>query len=461
MKVTLRQRAQAALRTLAKEHSSTPRLSAAVGMGAMVGTSPFFGFHAPIAILLSRVLRLNSIAATLGTQVSLPFLAPFVIFASVQIGHLLLSGHWLDLSVGSLDVARARTFMSAWLLGSLVLGCALGSVTFLITRYVLAQVRGRADHSATRSWTGRSRGSRLGYELFFVALRILGRPVAYLILIPVTAWFFLFARSGRRASQRFFAKVRGPVSWWQRQKDTWSHFYTFAKTLSDRLEMMSRGPAAFEFGRNQACNLEDTLAEGQGLILLSAHFGSWGLAGSPLSEKAPLNIVVYDNEAEGVRRFFSRHKHKAPPKVIVQNSGPTASMDILRALRNGEIVAMLADRVAPEGASIRVPFMGTEVDFPVGPFQLAVISGAPVALSFGYKASARRHELVVLPPRSFKAPHRKDRAAQIAEGARWFASALETQVRAHPHQWFNFYDYWPTRETIEPPVEDNEEHVAA
>jgi len=459
VKATLRHRAQAALRTLAKEHSSTPRLSAAVGMGAMVGTSPFFGLHAPIAILLSRVLRLNSIAATLGTQVSLPFLAPFLIFASVQIGHLLLSGHWLDLSVGSLDVAGAQAFMTAWLLGSLVLGSVLGGVTFLVTRSVLGRMRGRPKSDA--SWTGRSRGNGLGYELFFFALRILGRPVAYLILIPVTAWFFLFARSGRRASQLFFLRVRGPASWWQRQKDTWAHFYTFAQTLSDRLEMMSRGPAAFEFGHNQSYNLEDTLAQGKGLILLSAHFGSWGLAGSPLGEKAALNIVVYDNEAEGVRRFFSRHKHKVPPKVIAQNSGPTASMDILRALRNGEIVAMLADRVAPQGASVRVPFMGAEVDFPVGPFQLAVISGAPVALSFGYKASSRRHELVVLPPRVFKAAQRKDRATQVAEGARWFASALEAEVRAHPHQWFNFYDYWGRSEATVPPIEDNEEHAAA
>lgn len=454
----LLRRLQDAFRLLAKEHSSPPRLSAAVGLGALVGSSPFFGLHAAIGLVLSRLFRLNLLGVTLGTQVSLPFLAPLLIFASVQTGTWVLHGHGLDLSLDMITVEVAGQFFVAWLLGGLIVGSGLGALIFCVTLLVLRTVRARIDEHEPVAWTGRSRGTGLGYELFYLALRILGRRAAYLILIPVTAWFFVFARKSRRASQDFFLRVQGPTSWGQRQLDTWRHFNTLAQTLSDRLQIMGGNNEAFEIRHTDFSNLEEALSQDAGVILLSAHFGSWGIAGSQFQGDVPLNVVVYDNEAEGVRRFFQRRLKGAPPKVIVQNSGPTASMDILRALRNREVVAMLADRVAPGGASVRVPFFGAEIELPVGPFQLALISGAPIVLSFGYKSAPNRHELLVLPARTFKAQGRQDRAGVIADGARWFAEALEAQVRAHPHQWFNFYPYWaaPNR-----PVPSTSRHEVA
>lgn len=435
-----RSQMQANLRRLAKEHSSTPRLAAAVGVGAFVGATPFFGFHAVIGAALSRVLNLNVVAVLLGTQVSLPVFAPFLVFTSVQFGHWLLEGRWLDLGVEALDLEVAGRFFSAWLLGACLVGAALGAMLSGASALVLSLVRAGDDGESR--WTGRSRGSGFGYELYFLVLRLLGRRFAYFVLGFVTVYFYLFARAGRRASQDFFRRVRGPTSFWQREKDTWRHFSTFAKLLSDRLEVLDQGKAAFESGYTDFHNLTDALAEGDGVILLSAHFGSWGIAGAQLAGHARPNVVVFDNEAESIRRFYARHPERTPPKLIVQSEGPTASMEILRALRSGEIVAMLADRVVPGGASVRVPFFGQDILLPVGPFSLAVVSGAPIAITFGHKAGFGRHEFVVLPARRFVAKRRADREALVEEGARWFAAALEAEARAHPHQWLNFYLYW-------------------
>lgn len=437
----LRLRLQDALRRLAREHASTPRLSAAVGVGALVGSTPLFGLHTVIGVALSRLLRLNVLAVTLGTQVSLPFLAPLLIFASVQVGHRLLVGAWLDVPREALDLALARTFLVDWVVGSLVVGSGLGGALAALAYGSLRALRRAAP--GAHPWSGRSRGSGFGYALFFLVIRALGRRGGYLLLVPVTAFYFLFDRKGRRESQRFLRHVLGPRSLVQRQLDTWRHFTALGRSLVDRLLVMARGPDAFEYGSRGGQHLQDALTEGKGAILLSGHFGSWSVAGAHLQGSGTqTHVVVYDNEAEGIRRFFARHPGRTPPRIIVQSQGPTAAMEILRALRANEVVAMLADRVAPDGESVPVTFFGATARLPVGPFQLAVLSGAPVLLTFGHKAAGHRHDFMMTPPRRFVAARRGERATLAAEGAQWFADALEAEVRQHPYQWFNFFPFW-------------------
>lgn len=436
----LRARAQDVLRKLAKEHASTPRLSAAVGVGALVGSSPFFGFHTAIGLALSRLLKLNALAVTLGTQVSLPFLAPFLVFGSVQLGHLFLYGAWLEVPRANLDLAVARSFFSAWLVGSLAVGAGLGGALGGLTWALLRVTRG-AEHEA-HPWSGRSRGSGWGYDLFFRIIHLLGPRIGYVLLTPVLAFYFLFDYKGRHESQRFLRRVLGPRTFLERQADTWRHFTALGRSLVDRLFVMARGREAFEYGSEGFGHLQDALTEGRGAILLSGHFGSWSLAGTNLQGQARTHVVVYDNEAESIRRFFARNPGREAPGIIVQSQGPTASMEILRALRANEVVAMLADRVAPGGATVPVTFFGATAHLPVGPFQLAAISGAPVVVTFGHKASERRHDFVMLPARRFTPERRGDREAIAAQGAQWFAEALEAQVRAHPYQWFNFFPFW-------------------
>ncbi len=122
-----RARLHARFLEIASAHASAPRLGVAVGVGIFVGTSPFYGFHALIGLAVAKLLRLNLVAVVAGTNISLPFIAPFLVFGSVQLGHLVLHGEWLALDVDALSLEVAgRTFL-AWCLGAGLLGAALGA----------------------------------------------------------------------------------------------------------------------------------------------------------------------------------------------------------------------------------------------------------------------------------------------------------------------------------------------
>jgi uncharacterized protein (DUF2062 family) len=119
------------------EHASPARLGAAVGLGIFIGCSPLYGLHTVIGLLLALPLRLNKCAVLLGTQISIPPVAPLLALASVQLGALLLAGTVPPIDASLLQADRLHlllgSFAACWIVGSLLLGALLGLLGCLAT----------------------------------------------------------------------------------------------------------------------------------------------------------------------------------------------------------------------------------------------------------------------------------------------------------------------------------------
>ncbi len=80
------------LRSLLLEYRSPRQLAFAVALGVFVGVSPLWGLHTVLALGLAFLLRLNKSAVFLGTLISNPWVAPLLIFASLETGSLIFYG---------------------------------------------------------------------------------------------------------------------------------------------------------------------------------------------------------------------------------------------------------------------------------------------------------------------------------------------------------------------------------
>ena len=97
----------------------------AIGAGVLVGCTPFFGFHLILGLVTAFVFRLNVVYVLLGTQISNPFFATFLAVLSVAIGRSI---------VNSSNTLGGFSF--DWLVGSLLLGGALGVVSGFVSYHI-------------------------------------------------------------------------------------------------------------------------------------------------------------------------------------------------------------------------------------------------------------------------------------------------------------------------------------
>jgi uncharacterized protein (DUF2062 family)/SAM-dependent methyltransferase len=135
-------RLRAIFRTLMTEHSKPLPLAAAVTLGIVIGCTPFFGLHLLMCVLFAYVLRLNILITYLAANISIPPLAPFLAAGSIQIGHYLFHGQFLEFSFTSLEEIRTRFFLY-WLVGSGLLGGGIGIVAGSLV-YVAAVIRDKS-----------------------------------------------------------------------------------------------------------------------------------------------------------------------------------------------------------------------------------------------------------------------------------------------------------------------------
>jgi predicted LPLAT superfamily acyltransferase len=301
-----------------------------------------------------------------------------------------------------------------------------------------------------KEWDGRTR-TGFGILIFYYLFRFLGPRFAYLLLYPVAFYYVLFNRKHGRASadylRRRYPGLRGLRMFWMRYR----HYLSFGRVLVDRgyafLGMMGQ----VKFDRDGHQIIEEALAGGKGLILISGHLGNWELAAYCLGGflrdggRVPVNAVMFKGESEKVEKQLQRASGEPPFKIITSNDSLQASIDCMEALKRGEIVAIHGDRMLGSGG-VKVPFLGSEAKFPIGPYVLAANTGAPVVFTFANRLGTREYALTARGPHYLKFGSRKQRDADLTRWAQMYANVLEELLVKYPLQWHNFYPFWDTEE---------------
>ena len=114
------------LALLLAERLEPGRAAAAVFIGVFIAIVPIYGFQSLVAIGLATILRLNRPLTFGATFVNNPLLQPFLVVASLEVGHFLLQGRPWSLPAGGITAPALRDQLSAWLVGSLVFGVIAG-----------------------------------------------------------------------------------------------------------------------------------------------------------------------------------------------------------------------------------------------------------------------------------------------------------------------------------------------
>jgi predicted LPLAT superfamily acyltransferase len=299
------------------------------------------------------------------------------------------------------------------------------------------------NRAGWRGWASRNIGSGWQFEVFYALIRLAGRPGAYLLLHVVVGWYVLFRPSVRERCGFYLARRFPEHRGWKRLRDTYRLSLELGKVMVDRSVYGILGE------RHMRCNLEGRemlaalAAEGHGLILVTAHAGSWQLGMSSLQHLDASIALLLHRDPEGAERHFFEHREGPPPYRIIDPAGYLGgSLEMLQVLQAKGVLCIMGDRTmgSPE-STVPVPFLGGEIRVPFSPYKLASATGAPIAVIFPHKTGQGTHALHVAGV--VRVPEGLGRKPQAYEPyAREFAARLEEFVRDYPYQFFNFFDMW-------------------
>ncbi len=116
---------------IVKSNEPPIKKASAIMLGLFIGISPLWGFHTILVITLAAVFKLNKAIAFLFSNVSIPPLIPFIIYASYQIGAVLM-GKEIDATLNIEEIKSGTDVFKS--LGQYVIGSfALAIIVSLIS----------------------------------------------------------------------------------------------------------------------------------------------------------------------------------------------------------------------------------------------------------------------------------------------------------------------------------------
>ena len=126
-------RLQRAIHALRSEGDSRGRESAAVGTGLLIGCTPFWGTHFFLCWGAGWLLRLNRLKIYLAANLINPLILPALLYAEIQTGAWLRRGQTVALTRESFATMSPWAVGGDLVVGSLVVGTAVGLVGALVT----------------------------------------------------------------------------------------------------------------------------------------------------------------------------------------------------------------------------------------------------------------------------------------------------------------------------------------
>ncbi len=182
--------------------------------------------------------------------------------------------------------------------------------------------------------------------------------------------------------------------------------------------------------------------EGNGVIFLSGHYGTWELMAARIAATGyPTTIIVKDQSNPLVNRQLTKAREKLD--YIIAGRGQ-AVRSVLKALKEGGTVALLADQDAGTRSELFIDFFGEPASTYQGPAVFAVRSGSALVgcwihrEGLTYRQSYERLVLTDLPADA-------DEETRIKRLMEVYVQWMEEQIRLDPDQYLWLHRRWKSR----------------
>ncbi len=286
---------------------------------------------------------------------------------------------------------------------------------------------------------------RLGYLVYRGFVGVLGALPESVMrsvggALGRAAWYL--ARGRRRLIQRHLRRILGDdADIKRRSKDMFASYGRYWSEVFWLRPQRIEGLVGKSVVENEA-GMRAAFEQGKGLLLILPHMGNWEVAGA-VSRNLGMPVMSAAENLPNplITDWFLKVRKMAGIDIVLTGRGARATGALMKRLKEGGTVALLADRDVT-GRGIPVTFFGEETTMPAGPIALAVKTGAPVLVVGSYFEKGPGHRYVVSDP--LPLPETGTKEEKVAAGVQLLADALEERIRTKPEDWHLFVPNWPS-----------------
>ena len=177
--------------------------------------------------------------------------------------------------------------------------------------------------------------------------------------------------------------------------------------------------------------IQDVLDRGKGVMMVAAHFGNWEIGSLAINAHGyRMSIFAREQKYTRLNNLLDRYREKMGSIVVAKGF---SVRDVIKALKNNGIVAILSDQDA--GANgIFVNFFNRPASVAPGAVSLSLKTGSVMLPSLIRRVGFDRHELVI------------GEALNIGEDVKAnlekIAAVLEHNIKNFPEQWLWSHKRW-------------------
>ena len=285
--------------------------------------------------------------------------------------------------------------------------------------------------------------------LFQFCSTLIPRSIQKFFSVVVGGLFYLLMRKTRANVRKNVEGIsRGRWSNGKIDVITRKTFQNYGQYLLDYMVMHRLPPSNKEKWVEEEVGghyMIEALRRGKGVICITPHLGNWEIGGLLFSFRGgKLSVLTLDERDRDTKSFREEMRKSRKIKNLYidpKDDSPMAILDVVKVLRQNEIVAMLGDRIESQKTMI-LEFFGRETLFPIEVGVIAMATGAAVLPVFVVMERSRKYRGIIEAPIYFDCPTREDREATLRKGMETLINKFEAYIEKYPDQWYNFYSYW-------------------
>jgi KDO2-lipid IV(A) lauroyltransferase len=278
---------------------------------------------------------------------------------------------------------------------------------------------------------------------FIRFLRLLPRRAGLALMRTLARLGFALAAGPRRRTiehlSLVYGKEKSPAEIRRLARRVFVHFATAATDLL-RLPVLIRQGLDRLVSASGTEHLDRAFATGDGLLMITCHFGNWEILGAWLAQHGyRMSVVGTSLFDPRLDRILVETRNSAGYTNIARGKG---TREIIRTLKKGEAVGMLIDQDT-KADGVFVDFFGRPAYTPTGPAVLARRLDLPIIPIFAYLKADFTYQVECLPP--LELARTDDEAHDIRVNTQKCSDAYEAMIRRFPEQWVWMHKRWKTR----------------